>query len=165
MKDTKLTAGELIIEQARKSKTDVKVPIRQLSKDIIENEYMPMLKKRFIQGKRKYFNRWPWYIHVLMVPETAARFEEIQDDGVYIVTPQKLPMLLKDACPTPNYGEHVYVYNHLIDDIEMVWAIPSKEDCLMYVENQAIIHPEEFPILQQVLAFKNGDLFKKDERA
>lgn len=67
----------------------------------------------------------------------------------------------RDACPTPDYDQAVYKYHADTQDIEFIWIIPSKDTCLLFVENALQIIPEEKPLLQFILDFKDGTLMKK----
>lgn len=63
-------------------------------------------------------------------------------------------------CPTPTYDQTIYRYNHKKEDIEFIWAIPDKETCLTLQENKDIVVPEERQLLQYVLDFYDGTLYR-----
>jgi hypothetical protein len=66
----------------------------------------------------------------------------------------------RSTCPTPDYDQTVFLFRSSEEDVEHVWTVPDKETCLMYIENQSQIAPAEYPLLENVLKFKNGDLFR-----
>lgn len=66
----------------------------------------------------------------------------------------------KRACPTPNYDQTVFFYNHENDNIEFIWTIPDRETCQIYIENALQVVPEEKELLNFILAFADGTLYK-----
>lgn len=65
------------------------------------------------------------------------------------------------ACPTPTYDQTVYKYNDAKGEIEFMWVVPDRETCLTFKENKNIIVPEERGLLQFVLDFYDGTLYRK----
>lgn len=68
------------------------------------------------------------------------------------------------ACPTPTYDQTLYKYDHKKDDIEFVWVIPDRETCLTLHENKDIVVPGEMHLLQFVLDFYGGKLYRKAKK-
>ena len=65
------------------------------------------------------------------------------------------------TCPTPCYDQTVYRYDSIKDDIEFVWVVPDRETCLTFKENVAKIVPQEQGLLEFVLQFYDGSLYRK----
>lgn len=65
------------------------------------------------------------------------------------------------SCPTPTYDQTVYRFNSQKGDIEFIWVIPDRETCLTFKENVAQIVPAEHALLQNILEFYNGSLYRK----
>lgn len=65
------------------------------------------------------------------------------------------------SCPTPDYDQTVFRYDRFKESLEFIWVIPSKDTCLYMKENPLEIHPEERQLLQFVLDFADGSLFRK----
>lgn len=63
------------------------------------------------------------------------------------------------SCPSPDYDQAVYRYDYKQGELEYIWVVPSKDACLLYLENQAFVEPEEFPIMEMVLKFADGTLY------
>ena len=63
-------------------------------------------------------------------------------------------------CPTPTYDQTVYRYKSSKSDIEFLWVIPDRETCLTLKENKAIVVPGERSLLQFVLDFYDGTLYR-----
>ena len=63
-------------------------------------------------------------------------------------------------CPTPTYDQTIYKYDHHKESIEFLWVIPDKETCLTLYENKDIVVPEERALLQFVLDFYDGTLYR-----
>lgn len=65
------------------------------------------------------------------------------------------------ACPTPTYDQTVYRYNSAKNDIEFLWVIPDRETALTLKENKNIVVPAEMGLLQFVLDFYDGKLYRR----
>ncbi len=64
------------------------------------------------------------------------------------------------SCPTPDYDQTLYKYIRHGDQVELLWCIPDRETCHIFRDNMLIIAPEEKKLLEYVLAFSSGELFK-----
>ena len=65
------------------------------------------------------------------------------------------------SCPTPDYDQVVYMYHHESDFLEVLWVIPSKHTCLFFLRDSFQIAAEEKDLLNYVLDFADGSLFRK----
>lgn len=65
------------------------------------------------------------------------------------------------TCPTPCYDQTVYRYDAIKGDIEFIWVVPDRETCLTFKENVTQIVPEERQLLQNILDFYDGVLYRK----
>lgn len=91
-----------------------------------------------------------------------------QDFFAVIVTKQEKVMqnvfrnyfLARQSCPTPDYDQVVWKYDHLKDDYDFIWAVPDKETCLTFMENAAIIEPENYELLHMIIKFHDGTLLQ-----
>lgn len=66
----------------------------------------------------------------------------------------------RKSCPTPDYDQAVYSYNFKDDKIDFLWVIPSKDTCLYLIQHASQVVPEEWSLLDFVLKFADGTLFK-----
>ena len=65
------------------------------------------------------------------------------------------------TCPTPNYDQSIFKYHWKDENLEYIWTIPSRDAC-HYLKNNALeVVPEEKQLLNFVLAFADGSLFKR----
>ena len=64
------------------------------------------------------------------------------------------------SCPTPDYDQTLYKYTQQNDQLEFLWVIPSRDTCFLMLENRQQIAPAEYTLLQYVLKFHQGALFK-----
>ena len=77
----------------------------------------------------------------------------------------KHQMLAFDGIPTPHFNQSVYRYIRSADDVELIWSIPDKETCLEMYYNKDSVHPDEYPLLEQIMNYFDGTIFRKvDER-
>ena len=100
----------------------------------------------------------------------ACKDRPAMDGSFYIAALIKKEKLLENvlrnyfiptiACPTPHFDQTVYRYNHEKEDIEFLWVVPDQETCEIFRENKNIIVPAERGLLQFVLDYYNGNLFK-----
>jgi len=63
-------------------------------------------------------------------------------------------------CPTPTYDQTIFKYVHDTGDLKYMWTIPDREACLTLLQNAKLVVPEERQLLEFVIRFANGDLFK-----
>lgn len=66
--------------------------------------------------------------------------------------------MYRRTCPTPNYDQIVYRYDHKTDDLHLVWTLPAREVCLVMLENAAFLDPELYELLKYIQDFKEGEL-------
>lgn len=72
--------------------------------------------------------------------------------------------LARHSCPTPEYDQVVYRYNHKDESITFLWVVPSKETCSFMITNALSIPKSEHDLLNFVSRFMNGDLLKEAKR-
>jgi len=65
------------------------------------------------------------------------------------------------TCPTPDYDQTVYLYRTKEEIVDFIWTIPSKDTCLMMTQAALAVPEEEKQLLQFVLDFADGTLYKK----
>lgn len=66
----------------------------------------------------------------------------------------------RKSCPTPDYDQTVWRYDNKADELEYLWTIPSRESCKHLKLNAIYVPKEERQLLQFVLEFADGTLFK-----
>lgn len=66
----------------------------------------------------------------------------------------------RSTCPTPNYDQSVYRFDRMKDELEYVWTLPDRESAFDLIANALTIEDEYRELLQYVLDFKDGTLFK-----
>lgn len=91
-------------------------------------------------------------------------------DTFYVVVETKAEQVLDNvirnyfypriSCPTPNYDQVVYKYWKKDNRVEFVWVIPSRMACHYLKANKNNIDPEEHGLLDYVMRFDDGTLFK-----
>lgn len=64
------------------------------------------------------------------------------------------------SCPTPDYDQILYRYKHKEEALDFLWVIPSRDTCHLLKDNALEIHPSERELLDFVLRFSDGSLFK-----
>lgn len=69
--------------------------------------------------------------------------------------------IARSTCPIPDYDQAVYKYHADKEIIEFIWVIPSKDACLIMKDNAVEVHKDEKQLLQFVLDFADGTLYKK----
>lgn len=68
------------------------------------------------------------------------------------------------SCPTPDYDQSVFKYDHRKEELEYLWTIPSKDACIYLKENALLVNDEEKQSLEFVLAFADGSLFRLSKK-
>lgn len=70
----------------------------------------------------------------------------------------------RTTCPTPEYDQSVFKYNHRTEEIEYLWTVPSQDACIYLSRHIKEVVPDEHQLLGFVLEFYNGALFKKAKK-
>lgn len=69
--------------------------------------------------------------------------------------------LHRESCPTPDWDQAVYRFNHVLESFEELWVIPNKEATEMLYFNALEVAPEEHQLRNYCIDFMNGNLLKK----
>ena len=70
----------------------------------------------------------------------------------------------RESCPSPDYDQAVYHYRKNDDVLDFLWVIPSKDACLMFIDQASSIVPGEWGLLAFVLKFADGSLYRLSKR-
>jgi hypothetical protein len=146
-KDTKPTFGQQYVDVAYKE-PESRDPI-ELQREM-QKEYLDNLKETIL----------------------AFRRSNPQDFFAVVTTKREklMPNVLRNyffcrlSCPTPEYDQSVYYYNHSDEGVAYLWTVPDKETCFHLRDNALMVHPEEQLLLQYVLQFFDGTLLNIAKR-
>lgn len=95
--------------------------------------------------------------------------KDFNDDFFVVVITKKEPLMqnvlrhyffCRHSCPTPDYDQTVYKFTRATEIIEFIWVIPSRETCFTLKENSMQVAPAEYGLLEFVLKFADGTLYK-----
>ena len=102
--------------------------------------------------------------------ETVSKgIKELNSDFFLVVITKKerlMPNVMRNyfffrlSCPTPDYDQVLYRYVKKDSNLEFTWVIPSKDTCIYLKQNALILDPSERGVLDFVLRFSDGSLFK-----
>jgi hypothetical protein len=140
-KEKKITVGEQYLKVAYKE-PESRDPIelqREIQKEYVEN-----------------------------LTQTVLSFRKDNPRNFYIVQLTKRERLLENvlrnyffcrySCPTPEYDQSVFKYEHAIEAVEYLWTVPDKDTCEYLRDNALVVAPEEKELLMFVLSFYSGEL-------
>jgi len=105
------------------------------------------------------------------INECVANLRAIDSTGDYyiVVITKKEPLMHnvlrnyfmgRRSCPTPDYDQTVYKYTCENDHIEFLWTIPSRDTCILLLQNKSKVAREEHGLLDFVIKFYEGTLFE-----
>lgn len=96
--------------------------------------------------------------------------KKIFDKDFYVVVITKRERLMQNvfrnyfmarlSCPTPDYDQSVYKYDHKNEELSYIWTIPSRDTAYYLREHAMEVAPEENQLLNFVLEFADGTLYK-----
>lgn len=66
----------------------------------------------------------------------------------------------RKSCPTPNYDQTVFMFEHESEDIIYLWTIPCRDACIYLMNNSSLVVDDEREILNFVLQYSDGSLFR-----
>ncbi len=64
-------------------------------------------------------------------------------------------------CPRPYLNFTLFKYHRKTGQLELIWSIPDRETLNHYYNNRIYASPEDWVILKDVIAYKDGSLYKK----
>ncbi len=132
--------------------TDLKSQYQQDKVDIFElvrvtqADFIPRLVRQIELDKHKTNN--DFYV------EACLRMNALMPDipEVYFKS--------RHTCPTPFYDRSVFRYSRKEDRITMLWHLPSKDECLYYLNNSLILRDDEKEAAKYVFDYRDGTLLK-----
>lgn len=69
-----------------------------------------------------------------------------------------------NCCPSPEYDQTVFKFDHKKGQIEHIWTLPDRESSHMLVYYRHQVVPAERQILNYVISYASGELFKLMKR-
>jgi len=139
----KKTVGQIAVEQQQKD-PETRSPIEIQQEH--EKEYLKNLLECVHTNAHKYAND---FFVVVITKNEKLLYNVIR---CYFFD--------RISCPTPDYDQTVFMIRRAQDELVHLWTIPNREACLTYMENKDKVVPEEYAILDNIIRFMNGDLFK-----
>lgn len=67
----------------------------------------------------------------------------------------------RKSCPTPQYDQIVYKYDHIQESLEFIWAIPDKPACRLIKKTGHRLPPEQQQLVKFVADFHSGSLDRR----
>lgn len=64
------------------------------------------------------------------------------------------------TCPTPSHDQTVYQFIAEKEDIKFLWVVPDQETSMILYDNRNIVVPEERGLLQFVIDYYEGNLYR-----
>lgn len=138
-----ITVGQAAYDLLKKDEKPVKVQELQTS---MQEDYM----KNLMACVDRYYPKYPGDFYVVVITKKERLMENVLRNYFYG----------RQSCPTPDYDQSVFRYNRNKGAIEYLWTIPSKDACLLYLQNPKAVPSEEHSLLEFVIKFENGTLYK-----
>lgn len=70
----------------------------------------------------------------------------------------------RHTCPTPNYDQSVYMYDAKDEVLSYLWTLPGRDVAHHLKDNALKVHPDERQLLDFVLQFADGSLFRRAKK-
>lgn len=64
-------------------------------------------------------------------------------------------------CPRPYLNFTVFKYYRKSDELEHIWTLPDQETLNFYYDNRHLASPNDWAMLKDIIAYKDGSLYKK----
>lgn len=126
-------------------KEEKPVKVEDLQK-AMQEDYMKNLLEQVDLG----FTKYPQDFFIVVITKKEKLMENVLRNYFFV----------RQSCPTPDYDQSVYRYKREGGIIEYLWTVPSKDACMMYLENASNIVYDEKALLGFVINFANGNLFE-----
>lgn len=144
-KKLKKKAGEVIVEQQNKT-PDSLDPIEVAQTVTNFDDYTNELNLSINDGKKLFAHDF---------------FIEVSTSKTIWNKVLKNNFKARSSCPTPNYDQTVWNYHRETGNVEYLWTIPDRNACMFLYMNKETIDSSQHELLQFVLDFADGTLFKK----
>lgn len=141
--DRKETVGKIASDLLKKQ-PDSLSPIENMREQLTDYE------KNLFECVDRYKNILPFNFFVVVITKKEPLMPNVLRNYFYA----------RISCPTPDYDQTVYQYLHKDEALNFLWVIPSRDTCLILKENALRVVPEERQLLDFVLSFSDGSLFK-----
>lgn len=102
---------------------------------------------------------------------TAAEGLKVYNHDFFVVTEAKVEPLIKNVirnmifhratCPTPHYGQTVYMVRYDTEDLVFLWDVPDKAFAKDLYHNSHLYRDEFYSKIQMVSDFFDGTLARK----
>lgn len=139
----KKTVGEHSVELAQKKQEKISIIEQQ---EAMQEDYLANL----IECVQEHKKSFPGDFYVVVITKNEKLMPNVFRN--YFTARQ--------SCPTPNYDQTVFRYIRAAEEIEYIWTIPSREASHHLKNNALQVHPSEKELLNMVLAFADGSLYK-----
>ncbi len=143
MNEKREKVGKVAYDLLKKEDKPVKVAELQAA---MTEDYM----KNLLACVDRYYTKYPGDYYIVVITKKERVMENVLRNYFYG----------RQSCPTPDYDQTLFRYNREKGAIEYLWTIPSKDACLLYLQNAKSVPPEEQQLLEFVIKFENGTLFK-----
>lgn len=144
----KKTVGEASLEL--QSKDGDSVTPREQAKESLK-DYVSNLYESVKKGKQIFGENIDLFVNVITKKERILK------------NVLRNYFTCRKTCPTPDYDQAVYRYDHKTDDIIFLWVIPARDVCNELSLNASNIPKEQHELLRYVLEFKDGTLYRKSK--
>lgn len=140
---TRETVGKIAVDLMAKE-PETKDPIEQMREQLSEYE------KNFYECLAAHKSVFPGDFYIVVLTKKEPLMQNVLRNY----------FMARQSCPTPDYDQAVYRYIRADERIDFLWIIPSRDTCKLFKKNALQIHPTERELLNFVLAFADGSLFK-----
>lgn len=137
--------------------------VGKISSDLLQKKQAPV---RVMDQAAEMQKDWPQ-----LLIENVMESRKVHKGDIYIDVQVKTEPLMpnvirpyfvaKTSCPTPNYDQNLFRYDHKTEQIEFLWSVPDRETCHYLLNNAHLVEKSEWDLLRFVQEFKDGTLFKK----
>ena len=90
-----------------------------------------------------------FYIIIQYLPKKKAEQKGVQ-----------INIAALEAIPTPTYDTTLFKYNYNTQQLDLLWSLPSEQYARNLYANKESVMPEDYPLLEQVVNYYDGTLFK-----
>lgn len=137
------TVGKIASDLLQKE-PDSFSPIENMREQLTEYE------NNLFECIKRYKNSFPFNFFVVVITKKERLMPNVLRNYFYA----------RASCPTPDYDQIVYHYLHGDEALHFLWVIPSRDTCLLLKENALEVPQSERQLLDFVLDFSDGSLFK-----
>jgi len=124
----------------------ISIPLSEIRQKVVD-EITPRFNLCIEQTRARW--KKDFFVIIQSLPKKKAEVPGVQ-----------INIAALEALPTPIFDTDMFFYEYETGELELIWSLPSEQYALNMYQNIEKVHPDDWPLLQHVVNYYDGTLFK-----